>query len=130
MQVMWETSNMQNDDFLWAGTAFNGGIAGQQQAPCGAISAGTVFMGLNYRCATDDKQKAKEARQSIRQGAADLIASFNDMFGAICCRDLIKLDLSKPEESRLLAGISKEKCDKFVEFVIGKIYEFDEKKKG
>lgn len=119
---------MKNEDFLWAGTAFYGGITGQQQAPCGAISAATVYLGLSYRCSSQDKQKAKEARQNARQDIGNLVFSFTDKFGTIACRDLVKLDLSKPEESRLLPEVSKDKCEKFVEFVIRKLYELDEKR--
>ncbi len=76
----------------------------------------------------EDKQKARQARQDARADAWKMVEAFNKQFGAICCRDLIKLDLSKPEESKRLAEISKDKCDKFVAFVIGKLYDFAEKK--
>jgi hypothetical protein len=35
---MWDTYGWDNEDLLWASTAFNGGIAGQQQAPCGLVT--------------------------------------------------------------------------------------------
>ena len=125
---MWESGGLQNEDFLWAGTAFNGGIGGNQQAPCGAVSAATVYLGLSYRCSSADKQRAKQARAEARQDASNLVTSFTQTFGTIICRDLIKLDLSNPEDSRRLAEISKDKCDKFAEFIIGKLYELDEKR--
>jgi glutaredoxin len=57
------------------------------------------------------------------------VAAFTDKFGSITCRDLLGLDFSKPEEYRRFqeSDISKEKCDKFVQFVIEKLYEFDAK---
>jgi C_GCAxxG_C_C family probable redox protein len=127
---MWEAYELGNEDLLWSCIAFTGGIAGQQQAPCGAISASAVCLGLHYRCPPADKQKAKQSRLDARQDANKLVAAFTEKFGSITCRDLIGLDFSKPEEYRRFqeSDISKEKCDKFVQFVIEKLYEFDEKR--
>ncbi|MDD5127750.1 MAG: C-GCAxxG-C-C family protein [Dehalococcoidales bacterium] len=130
MQVMWETSDMKDKDILWAGIAFEGGIGGHQHAPCGAISAAAVYLGLSYRCPMEDKPRARQARQDARKDAYDLAAGFKDRFGTIICRGLVKVDLSKPEESQKLTEISKDRCDKFVEFVISKLYELAEKKTG
>lgn len=124
---MWEAYGLKNEDILWTCIAFNGGIAGQQSAPCGAISAATVCIGLRYRCPFTDKQRAKQGRLDAREDASQLVKSFADRFGAITCRELIGIDFSKPEAYRafLESGISQNKCLKYVEFVIEKLYEID-----
>ena len=125
---MWEAYELGNEDLLWSCIAFTGGIAGQQQAPCGAISASAVCLGLHYLCSLADKQKSRQSRLDARQDANTLVAAFTEKFGSIICRDLLGLDFSNPEEYRRFqeSDISKEKCDKFIQFVIEKLYEFDE----
>jgi glutaredoxin 3 len=127
---MWEAYELGNEDMLWACIAFNGGIAGQQCAPCGAISASAVCLGLLHRCSLADKQKAKQSRLDARQDASELVKDFTEKFGTMICRDLIGLDFSKPEVYRQFqeSNISKEKCDKYVQFIIEKLYEIDEKR--
>ena len=115
---------------LWSCTAFNGGIGGQQQAPCGAVSASTVCLGLRHRCSLAEKERAKQARLDARQDASELVRSFTEKFGTIICRDLVGLDFSKEGAYRqfLESGIWKEKCDNYVQFVIEKLYELDERR--
>lgn len=128
---MWESYELGNEDLLWSGIAFTGGIGGQQQAPCGAISAGAVCLGLRHRCSPEDKQKAKQARLNARQDASELVKSFIQRFGTIICLDLIGIDFSKPGGYQQFqeSGIWKEKCDHYVQFVIEKLYELDERRK-
>ena len=126
---MWEAYELGNEDLLWAGTAFNGGIAGQQQAPCGAVSGSAVCLGLRYRCPLTEKQKAEQARLAAREDASELVRSFTDKFGSIICRDLLGFDFSDTEATRRFreSGIWKEKCDNYVQFVVEKLYELSEK---
>ena len=127
---MWEVWEFGNEDLLWSCIAFNGGIAGQQQAPCGAVSASTVCIGLRNRCSPSEREKAKQARSNARQDASELVRSFIEKFGAISCRDLVGLDFSKPGVYQQFqeSGMSKEKCDNYVRFVVEKMYEQDEKR--
>ena len=127
---MWETYQLDNEDVLWAGTAFNGGIGGQQQAPCGAISAAAVCLGLRHRCSPADKARADQARTDARQEASELVRSFSQKFGAISCLDLLGLDFSKPGAYRQFqeSGIWREKCDNYLQFVIEKLYDLDERR--
>jgi C_GCAxxG_C_C family probable redox protein len=124
---MWEAYELGNEDLLWPAIAFNGGIAGQQQAPCGAVSASAVCLGLRHRCSLADKEKAQEARDSARQDASEVVRSFTDKFGTIICRDLLGFDFSDTEAARRFReeGIWREKCDKYVQFIIEKLYELD-----
>jgi len=126
---MWEAYELGNEDLLWSATAFNGGIAGQQQAPCGAVSASAVCLGLRHRCSPADKQRAEQARLNARQDASELVRNFTERFGTIICRDLLGFDFSDAEAARQFreSGIWKEKCDKYVQFVIEKLYELDRK---
>jgi len=128
---MWESYGLENEDILWTCIAFNGGIAGQQAAPCGAVSAATVCLGLQHRWPLADKQRVKQERQNAREDALELVTSFQEKFGAITCRDLIGMDFFKPDVYRqfLEAGIWKEKCLKYVQFVVEKLYELDEKRR-
>lgn len=127
---MWEAYGLHNPDFLWAGVVFTGGIAGQQSAPCGAISAGATFIGLRHRCPLEEKQQAKRARIAAREDAAELVKSFKQKFGAISCIDLVKVDFSKPGayQEFQASGLWREKCDQYVQFVIEKLYELEQKR--
>ena len=118
---------MQNEDFLWAGIPFLSGISGQQQAPCGAVSAAAVAIGLRHRCPIEDKQNAKRARNLIRRSAGLLVEEFTRQFGGITCGDLLGIDFSKPGEYKRFreAGIWKDKCEHYVRFIIEKLYAFE-----
>ncbi len=128
---MWEANELGNEDLLWSCIAFNGGIGGQQQAPCGAVSSGAVCLGLHHRCSSEDKQKTKQARLDARQDANELVRSFTERFGTITCFDLVRIDFSKPGGYQQFqeSGIWKERCDNYVQFVIEKLYELDERRK-
>jgi len=126
---MWEAYELGNEDLLWSCIAFNGGIGGQQQAPCGAVSASAVCLGLRHRCSLSEKEKAQQARLDARQDASELVKSFTEKFGSIICRELLGFDFSDSEARRKFqeSGIWKEKCDNYVQFAIEKLYELDEK---
>lgn len=126
---MWEAYGLGNEELLWSGIAFTGGIGGQQKAPCGAVSSAAICLGLRHGHYATDKQKAKQARLDARQQASELITSFINNFGSINCFDLVGIDFSKPGEYQRFqeSGISKEKCDHYVQFVIEKLYDMDAK---
>jgi C_GCAxxG_C_C family probable redox protein len=126
---MWETYGLDNEDLLWSGIAFTGGIGGQQQAPCGAVSAAAICVGLRHGNYATDKQKVKQARLDSRQRASELLKSFADKFGSIVCLDLVGIDFSEPGGYQRFqeSGIWKEKCDSYVQFVIEKLYELETK---
>jgi C_GCAxxG_C_C family probable redox protein len=126
---MWETYGLANEEILWSGIVFMGGIGGEQKAPCGAISAAAICLGLRHRNCATDKQKAKQARLDARRHASELIKSFTAKFGAIDCLDLVGVDFSEPGDYQRFreSGMPKEKCDQYVQFVIEKLYELDAK---
>jgi len=58
-----------------------------------------------------------------------LVGSFNEKFGDISCLGLMGVDLSG--EAALKQAVESglfEKCDKYVEFVVEKLYELEEKR--
>ena len=127
---MWEAYDLGNEDFLWAGIPFMAGISGEQQAPCGAVSASVISIGLRHRCSFADKEKVKQARNAVRHYAGKLVRDFTKQFGDITCCGLLGLDFSKPGEYQkfLESGVWKEKCEKYVQYTIEKLYEFEGEK--
>ena len=105
-----------------------GGIGGYQNAPCGVVSAAALCLGLRHRCPLSDKERAKQARHAVRTFSAKIVAEFNRHFGNITCQGLIGIDFSKPGEYQrfLESGIWKDKCEKYVEFMIDKLYELED----
>ena len=86
-------------------------------------------MGLRHRCSLAEKERSEQARLDARQDASRLVRSFTERFGTIICRDLLGLDFSDAEAVRRFveSGMWKEKCDNYVQFVIEKLYELDER---
>lgn len=126
---MWEKYELGNEDFLWTCIPFMGGISGQQQAPCGAVTAGSIALGLRHKCSISDKEKADAARKTIRNCAEELVKSFNETFGGLSCMEVVGIDFSKPGAYKefLASGVWKDRCVKYVEFVIEKLYEFEDR---
>ena len=127
---MWEAYGLENEDFLWAGVTFRGGIAGHQQATCGAVSASALVLGLRHRHSLADKEKAEKARNAANEEAGELVRSFIQKFGAVTCFGLTGVDFSD-EEARKRAresGLFEQRCHKQIQFVIEKLYELDKKR--
>jgi C_GCAxxG_C_C family probable redox protein len=126
---MWEAYGMKNKDFLWAGTVFMGGIAGQQDGPCGAVSGGALVLGLKNSLAKKGKDEAKKAREDAYKDAEEFVKSFRDRFGSITCFGLLGVDfndeaaMKKAKEEGIFDG----KCTEHVKFAIEKLYEIEEK---
>ena len=127
---MWEAYELGNEDFLWAGITFFGGISRAQDAPCGAVTGGAVALGLRYRCALSDKEKAKQARNDAREDAGQLVEGFKKQFGGMTCGGLLGIDFSEPGGYQKFqeSGIWKDKCYKYIEYVVEKLYELDDGK--
>lgn len=130
LQVMCEAYGIENEDVLWAGTAFTGGIAGHQTAPCGAVSGATVALGLRHICPASDPRRAKQERSLAREEAGQLVGSFIESFGSISCIDLLGIDFSQPGAYQAFreSGVWKDKCNRYVEYVIERLYELDEER--
>jgi C_GCAxxG_C_C family probable redox protein len=98
LQVIWESFDLGDREVLWTCTSFVGGISGQQDAPCGAVNAAVVCLGLIHRDVSMEKEATKRARQKARQNAAEFVRLFRNEFGSITCGSLIGTDFTKPGE--------------------------------
>ena len=127
---MWETYGLEDENLLWASTALFGGIAGQQQATCGAASSSAVCLGIRLRQPLNDDAAVKRARLDIEREAVEFVREFTSRFGTLACRDLVRLDLSDPDVRRrfLSESLGKDTCDRFVSFAIEKLYTLEEKR--
>ena len=121
---MWESEGLGPEETLWAATVFHGGIAGEQKAPCGAVSAAAVCLGLRHRCPADDRERATQEREAARRDARLYISRFLDEFGAVSCGELLGIDFSKPEEVKKYrdAEMWHDKCDNYVKFTVRQLY--------
>ena len=121
---MWEAYDMKDENFLWAGIPFMGGISGENKATCGALSGAAVSLGLRHRCSLNDKQKAKAARNKARFCSGKLVREFTEKFGHVTCQKLLGIDFSVPGayQKFLSSGIADNKCYQFVYFIIDKLY--------
>lgn len=127
LQTMWRAYGMENEDFLWAGIPFMSGISQNQQAPCGAVSAAAVALGLRHRCPLSDKHAAKQARNIIRQQSHRFVKEFAEQFGDITCRNLLKIDFSITGEYKRFqkSGIWKDKCLQYVQYTIEQLFAYE-----
>jgi hypothetical protein len=127
MQVMCETSGFDQELF-WAGFPLYGGIAGQQRATCGAVAASAVYLGLRHRMSLTDKEAVARERKIIEKEANGLAGEFIKKFDTTICLELVKLDLSIPENWKKYEeeNITARTCDLFVNFVLEKLYEIEE----
>jgi len=114
---------------LWATTNFMGGIAGQRQGVCGAISGAAVFLGLHHRVPLADKERADKARQVSREKAASLVQGFSREYGTIICGELLGVDFSDPVAVKRFrdSGQQREKCSSYLRSAIRMLYELEDK---
>ena len=124
---MWETAGLGSEDLLWATTNFLGGIAGQREAVCGAISGAAVYLGLRYRCPLNNEAQADQARTLSREQARELVLSFSREKGDIICAKLTGIDVYDPVAIKKFreSGDWMKKCVGYVQFVIKKLYELE-----
>ena len=124
LQVMWEAYDMRDENYLWAGIHFMGGVSGDNRGTCGAVSGAAVCLGLRHRCSFEDKAKAKAARNESRVQAGKLIKAFGDKFGHVACQELLEIDFSVPGAYQQFrsSGIAEKKCYQYVYFLIEKLY--------
>jgi C_GCAxxG_C_C family probable redox protein len=94
LKVMWEAYGWENEDLLWAGTAFRGGIAGIQEGPCGAVSCMALVTGLRHRTAAKNKAEAERADKAVYEETSALVKSFKEKYGAIDCLKLVGVDFN------------------------------------
>lgn len=126
---MWETTELGSEDLLWASTAFNGGIAAQREASCGALSSAAVYLGLKYRVPLKNGEQALKAKETARLAAAQLVRQFRAAHGDIICKNLVGIDFNDPVivQQYRESGSWITKCSGLVQDVIARLYELEKK---
>ncbi len=74
-------------------TCFGAGF-GRRGEMCGALAGAVIAVGLRYG---RRKGEGDDAKERSYDRVAWLVDSFRERFGTILCRDLIDVDLSRPE---------------------------------
>ena len=72
---------------------FGGGL-GRCGSVCGAVTATIMAVGIKYGSNEVDPEK----QAKVYAYSSELFKQFEKQHGTVYCRDLIKCDLSKPEE--------------------------------
>lgn len=103
---------LPSDVALKIGAPFGAGI-GRMGEVCGAVSGAMMVIGLKFGH-TDAKDK--ETKENVYGMAKKFINSFQERNGSIICRELLKYDLSKPEEYKMAQeqGLFTSLCPKLV----------------
>jgi C_GCAxxG_C_C family probable redox protein len=124
---MWETTNLGDKDLLWAATAFNGGIAGQREAVCGALSGSAIYLGLKHRTASADKDSIQKAKDTAREKAAKVVQDFKTNKGTLICEELVGVDFTNPAAVKEYRESGKwiDNCSRLVQSVITQLYELE-----
>jgi C_GCAxxG_C_C family probable redox protein len=105
-------------------TGFGGGI-GRCGSVCGALTGGVMAVGIKY----GTNETGVEKRAKAYAHAQTLYKQFEKQHGTVLCRDLIKYDLSNPEEA---AKARQEKvfekvCANFIKAAIENFLELENK---
>ncbi len=92
-------------------TPFGGGI-GRWGAVCGAVVGGGMALGF---CYGRTKPEEKEQRDRTYGKTQEMLRAFEDEFGSVQCRDLIKLNLMDPADRKKFEELGlRKKCVGFV----------------
>lgn len=104
--------NIDSEIAVKIGGGLGGGI-GRKQHICGAINAGAIILGLKYSSGISGDIESKERTSEI---VGKYVDECEKTLGNIQCKDLLKIDLSNPEE-RIAAkrdGLFEKVCDNAV----------------
>ncbi len=86
-----------------------GGGMGRQGEVCGALTAGVMMVGLVYG---PDGVEEKEAKEAVYTRAGEFVRRFDEVNGAVRCRDITGVDLSSEEgiQEYRSRNLKEEKC--------------------
>jgi C_GCAxxG_C_C family probable redox protein len=103
---------LAKDLALKIGDPFGAGMRGLSET-CGAVTASFMVIGLKYGRIHADDLVAKEKTGELVQ---KFVKRFKDRYGAICCKELLRHDISIPEQHDIAEalGYFKTKCPNFV----------------
>ncbi len=121
---MWETTDLGSEDLIWSTTAFLGGIAGNRDAVCGAVSGAAVYLGLKHRQPNIFSQPAEAAKDVARKEANRLVQEFTRKYGHLYCKELVGVDLSDPiaVKQHRDSGAWIQNCSSIVQYVVEQLY--------
>ena len=107
-----EELNIDHEIVERISVAFGGGMS-KQGKTCGCLSGALMVIGLRY--GTDSAKEIEKRINSYNKGK-DMVVKFKETFGAIDCKDLIKLDLdnSKDMEKAQRQKVFENRCSKLV----------------
>jgi C_GCAxxG_C_C family probable redox protein len=130
LKVMWEAYGWKDENLLWAGTAFRGGMAGEQEGPCGAVAGMALALGLRHRYTGADKAKAEQEQKAACDETAALVKDFKEKWGAIDCLTLAGVDFKDEEAVKQAkeAGTLAPNCEKQVNYAIEQLYELESRR--
>ena len=125
---MHQAYGLDDDAMLWAGTAFFGGISGDQDGVCGAVSGTGIALGIRYRDTSGDKEKEQKARELAISRTKEIVRQFREQYGTINCINLVGLDLSDPEAAKRYFNDPEKRglCSSCVRFVVEKMVELED----
>ncbi len=86
--------NSKNELIPKIAAGFGGGI-GRCGSLCGALTGSLMAVGIKY----GSNEAGAEKQAKAYAYAQKLYREFEKKHGGVCCRDLIKCDLSNPEEA-------------------------------
>jgi len=109
--TMFEHWKCKNELIPKIATAFGGGI-GRCGSVCGALTGSVMALGIKYGTNEPSLEKRLKAYEITQK----LYKQFENQHGSVLCRELIKYDLSNPEELEKArkANVFEEKCSNFV----------------
>lgn len=101
---------------------FGGGI-GRCGSVCGALTGSIMAVGIKYA----PNEAGAEKRAQTYLNARALYRKFEAQHGTVFCRDLIKYDLSNPQEAAKARqeGASEKVCAKLVKSAIDNFFELE-----
>ncbi len=104
---------LPSDIALKIGAPFGAGV-GRMGEVCGAVNGAMMVIGLKFGHINADDVETKEEAYGM---AKKFINSFRERNGSIICRELLKYDLSKPEEYKMAQdqGLFTSLCPKLVQ---------------
>ena len=122
--TMFEHWNGENELIPKIATAFGGGI-GRCGSVCGALTGGVMALGIKY----GTNEPSLEKRLKVYKLAQKFYKRFEKQHGSVLCRELIRYDLSVPEELEKArrARIFEEKCVNFVKEAVETLIELTER---
>ncbi len=103
---------LDKETALKISSPFGGGI-GRMAETCGAVTGAYMLIGLKHGKYLAEDNEGKEKSYSM---VREFNERFKELHGTICCRDLLKYDMSDPEELKYIKehGLWNTLCPEFI----------------